>query len=100
MTKIAIINLNPWNSANSTPRPSQKLSITVPSKISRLKVERLTGPGTDASGRLIWAGIEWIYLNVGVGAHIKNDVRTVSVESGMVTVEVQVSEAILASVVR
>ena len=97
-SKMAIINLNEWNSTTPTARPVQKLDLTLPSDVMSVKVEKLTGPGASAMDNVTWAGTMWSYETMGMPVHVRNDTETLQVTGGKVTVKVQASEALMLTV--
>lgn len=61
LSKYVLINLDEWNSTTRYPRPSQKVSIRIPSGVRGATVQRLLGAGASADSDITWGGLSWNY---------------------------------------
>lgn len=95
LAKYAVVNLEAWNTTQNGTRPVQELSLEVPSTTNTIRVDYLTGPGSDAFVNVTWAGDEWTYASNGLAVQVADTSKTVWVSGGVANVSVQASEAIL-----
>ena len=98
LAKVAICNLDLWDSSVSRgPRPQKQIKIQVPAGVTKVAVQRLTGPGAFALGQVTWGGQSFTGEDDGNGAQ---DIQIVLVQQGQVTVDVKATEAIVVSLQR
>ena len=100
LAKVAVVNLDEWNSTTPRPRPVQAITLPIPQEVSQVKVEKLTGPGASSFDHVTWAGMSWTYANKGLGEQALNDTAVVEVVNSTVQLEVQSTEAVLVTMIR
>lgn len=98
-TRLAILNLNYWNSSSSTTdRASQTISVSVPNNITSVTVDLLSSPLGAGGGAdsITYAGSQWTYDSLGLEVTgVRNDSQTLSVQDGQVDITVYQSSAVL-----
>lgn len=97
LVKVALINLEDWNTTSTDSRPATKVQFSVPGK-GRWRVERLTAPGANSLTDITWAGTSWSYESNGKPVQVSGETTYASVKEGEVSVKIQASEALLLSV--
>ncbi|OAA43555.1 glycoside hydrolase family 79 protein [Beauveria brongniartii RCEF 3172] len=102
--RVAVVNLGYWSrcrrssSSSSTTRRSQKVRITAPAGVAKVRVVHLTSPqGATARAKTVtYAGSQWTYESLGKEVKgVRNDGDVLTVQGGVVDVPVKESEAVI-----
>ncbi|KAM3500565.1 hypothetical protein MY10362_006288 [Beauveria mimosiformis] len=101
--RVAVVNLGYWSrcrssSSSSTTRRSQKVRITAPAGVEKVRVVHLTSPqGASARAKTVtYAGSQWTYESLGKEVKgVRNDGDMLTVQGGVVDVPVKESEAVI-----
>lgn len=101
LSKIAIVNLEFWSSqeGDGGDRPWINADLDVPKGTKYAELKRLTSSlGATASDTqdITWDGLSWTWESSGLGRRInRQDVESVAVVNGRLTVAVAASEAVV-----
>ena len=94
LSKLALINTDYWLSDWGIPRPNTTFSLTLPSTVTKVTVEKLLGPGGAGSrDNITWAGQDYGFANGGKATHVADTTETISVTDGQLNVDVPAVEA-------
>lgn len=94
LSKLVVINLRAFNHTTAD-RPNREYRFQVPGHYQNAKIDRLLGPGSDASGKITFGGVSYDYaLNEGRPVRLHSE-ETTGIEYGVLTVEVPDSSAVL-----
>lgn len=100
LQRLALINMDYYdgNTTSSSDRPSQTLTIAVPSSVHSVTVHALTAPsGATAldTADITWAGQTYTLDNEGMAQTVGNASTVVQVQNGYVSIPVLASEAVI-----
>ncbi|KAM3554023.1 hypothetical protein ARSEF4850_006657 [Beauveria asiatica] len=106
--RVAVVNLGYWSrcrsssssssSSSPTTRRLQKVRITAPEGVAKVRVVHLTSPqGASARAKTVtYAGSQWTYESLGKEVKgVRNDGDVLTVQGGVVDVPVKESEAVI-----
>ncbi|KAM3509920.1 hypothetical protein MY11210_006110 [Beauveria gryllotalpidicola] len=108
--RVAVVNLGYWSRCRSssqdatttttttTMRRVQKVRITAPAGVAKVRVVHLTSPqGASARAKTVtYAGSQWTYESLGKEVKgVRNDGDVLTVQGGVVDVPVKASEAVI-----
>lgn len=98
--RVAVVNLGYWSRCHDsmTTRRSQKVRITAPAGVAKVRVVHLTSPqGASARAKTVtYAGSQWTYESLGKEVKgVRNDGDVLTVQGGVVDVPVKESEAVI-----
>ncbi|KGQ10225.1 hypothetical protein BBAD15_g4442 [Beauveria bassiana D1-5] len=98
--RVAVVNLGYWSRCHNsmTTRRSQKVRITAPAGVAKVRVVHLTSPqGASARAKTVtYAGSQWTYESLGKEVKgVRNDGDVLTVQGGVVDVPVKESEAVI-----
>lgn len=95
LSKLVVLNLDAFNETTHGERPSRAYEFRIPG-VKSARVQRLTAPGSDSTDNLLFGGVSYDYAVAG-GRPVSLDEReeVVSVEGGVLSVEIPASEAVL-----
>ncbi|KAJ5684626.1 uncharacterized protein N7477_000971 [Penicillium maclennaniae] len=97
LSKIVAINMQAHNATTTGTRPSREYTFNVAGK-SHAKVERLIAPGSDSLEGVTFGGVSYDYsLRKGMPVVIDQKEEILRVESGVLSVNVPDSSAVLVS---
>ena len=89
LARMALINLNPWSTSDSSDRPTVPVSLSIPISISSVVVKYLNSPGGayGANTTITYGGSQWTYASLGNEVTgVRNDTVNLPVVSGAVTI--------------
>ncbi|PON26957.1 beta-glucuronidase [Trichoderma gamsii] len=95
LSKYVLINLDEWNSTTQYPRPSQKVSLRIPSGSRGATVQRLLGPGASADSDISWGGLSWNYTRGRLAQSGRPHFEALPVSKGEATVTIPSTEAVV-----
>jgi hypothetical protein len=95
LSKYVLINLDEWNSTTQYSRPSQKISLRIPSGSRGATVQRLLGPGASADSDISWGGLSWNYTCGRLAQSGRPHFEALPVSRGEATVIIPSTEAIV-----
>ncbi|CAI7610721.1 unnamed protein product [Penicillium glandicola] len=94
LSKLVVTNLRAFNQTTSD-RPSREYKFHVPAQHKSARIERLTGPGSDALANITFGGISYDYaLKEGKPVQQYSNEKT-RIRNGLLTIEVPDSSAVL-----
>ncbi|KAJ5653850.1 hypothetical protein N7490_000853 [Penicillium lividum] len=97
LSKIAVVNMRAYNATNTGSRPNREYKFKAAGN-HHAKVERLTAPGSDSLENVTFGGVSYDYFRKsGMPFVIDKIEEDLSVESGILTVDVPDSSAVLVS---
>lgn len=97
LSKLAVVNLRAFNQTSST-RPSKQYQFQVPNSYRQGKVERLIAPGSDSLKGITFSGTSYDYdRKEGRPVVVDSKKEVVSVENGVLSVDVPDASAVLVS---
>lgn len=94
LAKIALVDLQEWNTTTAHPRPSTQVQLST-SVSGRWQVERLTAPGADSIENIRWVGTSWTYKSNGIPVQVSKATEYVLSKGGSLNVQIRASEALL-----
>jgi hypothetical protein len=100
LAKLAVINMWAHNTTDTVEAPVAPIEVILPSDVQSVKVDILTGPGSDSYDGVTWGGMEWTYASQGVGVQVLNDSYTVDVVDGTVNLGIRASQALMLTMIR
>jgi hypothetical protein len=96
LTRMAVLNMNEFNSTEGGPRPSTDVSFTISgaTNSSSVTVQRLQAPGSDATSGVTFSGYSWDYnLGQGMPVNVNNaSPEVLNITSGAFTITIPDSE--------
>ncbi|KAL7965400.1 glycoside hydrolase family 79 protein [Trichoderma sp. SZMC 28014] len=95
LSKYVLINLDEWNSTTQYPRPSQKVSLRIPSGSRGATVQRLLGPGASADSDISWGGLSWNYTRGRLAQSGRPHFEALTVSRGEATLIIPSTEAVV-----
>lgn len=95
LARYIIVNYDEWNTTTPYPRPSQDVSLAVPSWVDEVQVRRLTGSGTSADEGIQWAGQSWNYTDGRLVEKGAKAWEVFSAKNGTVDLSLRSTEAIM-----
>ena len=101
LSKVAILNLKFWDkSVSNGPRPNEEVTLELPTGITKVEIQQLTGPGAFAQDGVTWAGEDWTFASNGKGVVVSEVKQILPVRQGKVTFNINATEAITVSLRR
>ncbi|KAF2192867.1 glycoside hydrolase family 79 protein [Zopfia rhizophila CBS 207.26] len=101
LERVAVLNMEVWNSTMSGERPVKRFGISVPKSVEKVEVKRLMGPGASSSGDVSWDGVKWVYGKEGaVEQKVHNSSEIVDAKAGRVNVGIPDTEGVLIQMLR
>lgn len=98
LARIAIVNLDEWNTTTAYLRPLQQICIRVPQGVESVLVKYLTSPGANSTNSITWGGVSWSYASNGVGVKVENTDQIVEARDGVAQIIVKSSEAVMVTI--
>lgn len=102
LDRLAVIDLNEWNTTETTPRVERCFHMGVGSDVKTAELRRLTGRGTNsmnAGGNITYAGTQWM-VDMPGGHKVGDETEAVVVNGGQVSFKLKASEAVLVTLHR
>lgn len=94
LSKLVVTNLRAFNHTTAD-RPNREYRFQVPGHYQSAKIDRLVGPGSDASENITFGGVSYDYaLNEGGPVRLHSE-ETTGIEYGVLAVKVPDSSAVL-----
>ncbi|UKZ93201.1 uncharacterized protein TrAFT101_008122 [Trichoderma asperellum] len=95
LRKYVLINLDEWNSTTRYPRPSQKVSLRIPSGVRGATAQRLLGTGASADSGISWGGLSWNYTHGRLEQSGRPHYEALPVARGEATLSIPSTEAVV-----
>lgn len=95
LSKYVLINLDEWNSTTRYPRPSQKVSLNIPSGVRGATVQRLLGAGASADSGISWGGLSWNYTHGRLAQSGRPRYEALPIARGEATLLIPSTEAVV-----
>ncbi|KAL9477659.1 hypothetical protein ACSS6W_007500 [Trichoderma asperelloides] len=95
LSKYVLINLDEWNSTTRYPRPSQKVSLRIPSGVRGATAQRLLGAGASADSGISWGGLSWNYTHGRLEQSGRPHYEALPVARGEATLLIPSTEAVV-----
>lgn len=104
LSKIAVLNLDVWNSGDAEEKPAEHVSLSkLGDDVNEVRVSRLTAPlGATADTGITWAGRRWTAENNGTEYADGEQPLTIGVKDGALerNIVVKASEAVVVEILR
>ncbi|KAM0249683.1 hypothetical protein ACHAQJ_008944 [Trichoderma viride] len=100
LNKYVLINLDEWNSTTRYPRPSQQITLSIPSGVRGATVQRLLGAGASADSDISWGGLSWNYTHGRLGQSGQPHYEVLPIIRGMATLTIPSTEAVVVTLDR
>ncbi|KAB5576335.1 family 79 glycoside hydrolase [Coniochaeta sp. 2T2.1] len=107
LARIAVLNMNAFNSTETVPRPSKTYSFDVGTDLagSSWLVERLAAPGSDVKTGVTFAGMSYEYSTLGQGVKVPSSCRdgdeiVKAAADGVLSVRVRDSQAVVLTLLK
>ena len=98
LARVAIVNLDEWNTTTAYLRPLQQIRIRVPQGVESVLVKYLTAPGANSTDEITWGGVSWSFASNGLGVKVVNTDQIVEARDGVVQITVRSSEAVMVTI--
>jgi hypothetical protein len=102
LDRVAVIDLNEWNSTEKTSRVERTFQVGVGGDVKTAELRRLTGNGTNTmadNGGITYAGEQWTAA-MPAGKRVGDETEKVNVADGKLSFQLKASEAVLITVHR
>ena len=103
LARLVALNMETsWSNATAS-RPSKTFTFRVPEQFGAATVHRLAGPGADSKTNITFGGVSYAYeLDGGRPVVVDSEARDerVTVENGLVKVDLPASSAVLLKLVK